>query len=122
MIYLLAMLASMSPDQLSCSASRSRVDIAIPASTDPSIRSIAVVRAGRWYTILDDDHRLAPYRPGGRKLVLPRATQMAVAYRNGRQHVVRAFPTPGTYRIVFADNLETEPENMTALSCTVRLR
>ena len=92
--------------------------VALPASTDKRIGSMAVVRNGRWVFVMDDQHRFAPFHRGARRLTIRASRQLGAV--DGR--TVRAFPRAGTYRIVFADNLETEPENMAALDCLVRVR
>ena len=120
----LLLIASLSaPDRLQCAVRGDRIEITLPASMDPSIRSMALVRGKRWLTLVDETHHLAPFRPGAKRLVLRRSDQKAAFYgADGQEKHVRAFGTPGAYRIVFTDNLETEPENMTMRDCVVRLR
>ena len=111
-------IARPSPDGLLCTAGHDRIHITLPANVDRRIGSMAVVRGGRWAFLVDDRNHYAPFRPGIRRLSLRPSSQLGAV--DGRP--VRAFPRPGGYRIVFADNLETEPENMIALDCLVRLR
>ena len=107
-----------SPDGLLCTARHDRIAITLPADIDRRIGSMAVVRGGRWAFLVDDQNHYAPFRPGVRRLTLRPSGQLGAV--DGRP--VRAFPRSGVYRIVFADNLETEPENMIALDCIVRVR
>ncbi len=78
---------------------------------------MAVVQKGRWVFLSDEQNHFAPFRSGVRHLTLRPATQLGSV--DGE--TVRAFPRAGTYRIVFADNLETEPANMIAVDCLVRV-
>ncbi len=79
---------------------------------------MAVVQGARWAFLADEQNHFAPFRPGVRHLVLHPAHQLGAV--DGKS--ARAFPVAGTYRIVFADNLETEPDTMLALDCLVHVR
>ena len=120
MLFALIALATVrpSPDALRCTTHRDRIDITLPASADRRIGSLAVVRGRTWSILVDEHSRFTPFRPGVRRLTLRPAAQMGAV--DGRTS--RAFPHAGTYRIVFADNLETEPETMITLDCLVRVR
>ena len=61
---------------------------------------------------------MRPSDPGVRRLSLHPSRQLGSV--DGQP--ARAFPIAGAYRIVFADNLETEPETMISLDCLVRVR
>lgn len=120
---LLAMLASAaSPSTLQCRKTAGRIEIVLPADMDPTMRYLAIVRRNHWLPIVDEKHRLAPFKPGLRSFTMRTATQKAVEYKNGRPIPVRAFTTPGTYKLVFSDNLDTDPEEMASITCSVRFR
>lgn len=119
MLALLALaMVPFSADGLRCTVQHDRIVIDLPVSTDRRIGSMAVVRGGRWAFLADDQNHFAPFRSGVRHLTLHPTTQLGAV--NGR--TVRAFSRSGTYRIVFADNLETEPATMIALDCLVHVR
>ena len=105
------------PSTLRCVVHGDRIDIMLPADTDPRIGSMAGVRRERWAFLADEENKFSSFRPGIRHLTVRPSKQLAAV--DGR--TVRAFPRSGTYRIVFADNLETEPENMMALDCLVHV-
>lgn len=48
-------------------------------------------------------------------------TQYAIRFRNGKPVKEKAFPVPGEYVLLFADNLETEPDNTFSLECPVTI-
>ena len=106
------------PEGLVCRTGRDRIDITVPADMDRRIGSLAVVRGARWAFLVDEQDHYAPFRPGVRRLSLHPSRQLGAV--DGKP--ARAFPVAGTYRIVFADNLETEPETMISLDCLVRVR
>ena len=106
------------PEGLACRTGRDRVDIVLPADMDRRIGSLAVVRGARWAFLVDEQDHYAPFRPGVRRLTLQPSRQLGAV--DGKP--ARAFPTPGPYRIVFADNLETEPGDMISLDCIVHVR
>ena len=110
-------------DQLQCVSSNDRIEITLPADMDKRIASMAVVAGKRWLTLVDEQHHLVPFKPGVRRLTLTPSDQMA-AYHDaqGKERRVRAFAKHGAYRIVFSDNLETEPENMTLRDCVVHVK
>ena len=117
-MFLALALASFSDDALRCKGRGDVIAITLPATMDKRIGSMAVVKGERWASVVDDQHRYAPFHRGVRRLTLKTSSQLGAV--DGR--TMRAFPTAGTYRIVFADNLETEPDNMIALDCLVRVR
>ena len=65
--------------------------------------------------------QLTPYTADTHTLTLELATQKAVRYVDGQRETVKAFAQPGDYRLVFADNTETEPENTQGFACAVRV-
>ncbi len=114
---------SVAPDALRCATRQDRIEISLPGGMDKRIGSLAVVHGRRWLTLVDEAHHFAAFRPGVRRLVLEPSWQMGVYWAaDGTERRVKVFAGPGAYRIVFADNLETEPENMDALECLVTLR
>lgn len=111
------------PDELQCVRAGNRIEINIPSGLDKRIGSLAVVYRQKWLTLVDEDHHLAAFRPGVRRVILERSLQMGVYWGDdGKERWVKVFGKPGTYRIVLADNLETEPENMDSVECLVRVR
>ena len=123
MALILAAAASAPTNQLRCEVRSGRVEITAPPVMDPRLTSVAVVRGKEWLVLVDDAHQLAHFTTGTRRMTLSIAYQAAIRYGpNGRTTRVRAFSERGTFRIVFSDNLETEPANMTMLDCLVRVR
>ncbi len=107
-------------DLLKCVTKPDRIEIGIPVEIDKRIGSLAVVHGGKWVVLVDARHHLAPFWPRIRRLVLSPVRQIgAYLAADGTERRVRAFARRGTYRIVFANNLETEPSNMTSLGCLV---
>lgn len=120
---LLAIIASAhSPSILQCRKLPGRIEVVLPADMDPAIRYMAVVKGDRWLPVVDETHKLAPFKSGTKSFTVRTATQRAVDYRNGKAVSVKAFTTTGIYKLVFSDNLETEPEEMASVSCSVRIR
>jgi hypothetical protein len=62
-----------------------------------------------------------PYDAHTRELKLDIASQHGIRYDNGVSVDVLAFARPGRYRLLFADDLETEPDNTFSLQCQVQL-
>ena len=122
MFILVAMLtvaaAHTNPEGLICRTQHDRIDITLPVDLDRRIGSLAVVRGAKWAVLADEQNHYAPFHSGVRHLALRPSRQIGSV--DGRP--TRAFPMAGAYRIVFADNLETEPDNMIALDCLVRVR
>lgn len=118
MLILASVIASQA---LQCRVVRDQIRITLSTEVTPEMKYLAVVHRGRWSAIVDDRHRLAPFPRSGRQLTIPLRTQSAVEDRDGKETLVRAFPRPGAYRLVFTDNLETEETEMLSNSCTVRV-
>lgn len=62
-----------------------------------------------------------PYSAHTRELRLDVATQQGVRYDDGVPVKLLAFAKPGRYRLLFADDLETEPDNTFSLQCQVQV-
>ena len=106
------------PEGLKGGTGRDRIDIVLPAGMDRRIGSLAVVRGARWAFLVDEQGHYASFRPGVRHPSLQPSLQLGAV--DGKP--ARAFSTAAAYRIVFADNLETEPGDMISLDCRVRVR
>ena len=71
------------------------------------------------YLHAPDAAQLWPANAQPAQLQLDIATAQGQAWRDGQPTPTQTFTTPGTYQIIIADNLETEPENTTWLTYEV---
>lgn len=62
-----------------------------------------------------------PYDLHTRILKLSIRDQYGIRYADGVPVRVKVFPGPGTYHLIFADDMETEPDNTFSLQCDVSL-
>ena len=123
------------PPRITCAVAGSHITVRFLYEASPEfvMDKFAVVQAGSlrggdWFFVVNPDFehpiRFSPYRPGMKRLTIDTRQLRAVTSdeRTGKARIVPAFPKPGRYTLVFADNLETELENMVYWSCTVRVR
>lgn len=125
------MMAAMAaePQPLKCERQGDRIEINLPSDMNskdglnlPDIDSMAVIKNGLWLTLADDTVQLAPFKSDTKHLTLKISEQMGSYIGKKDIQLVKVFDKPGTYEIIFTDNLETEPENMLSISCKVKIR
>ncbi|WP_442678206.1 hypothetical protein ACSBM8_11765 [Sphingomonas sp. ASY06-1R] len=126
MVWIFLALAGYSddPQPLRCRSTAGDISITLPARLDPSIKQIGVERLTspkQFYIVLDDDVRLVAWTPKMRNLVFNR-TQLGVVSSDQGPQKQRIFAQPGRYRIIFADTIETEFDNMTSVDCRITIR
>lgn len=70
----------------------------------------------------DVQANFTPYNTQTRQLRLPIASQQGIVMVDGSPSTVKVFTQPGHYQLLFADNLETEPDSTFSLQCAVTLK
>ena len=81
-----------------------------------------ITPAGQWLTLVDKHARyslMTEQQLMETDRLWLNASTKGTRYENGAQVVVDVFTVPGKYTIVLTDNLETEPENMNAVTIDV---